>query len=325
VVLKVKSRGESVKALQKGLASLGYHPGPIDGIFGPSVEEAVCHFQMRNGLLVDGVAGPSTLKKYNAALDKALSDGKLESIEGFKVIEDPIPEVNLEPGEFYKWVKCPANIVDGYAGYSRLTLREDTAAAYRKLYDEVHSLGGVVTTAGGKRSLSSKSSPSRSKKSFHYTGRAFDLALPTGMQNPDKDPYLIQRDPDSSRKWIVWCRTENPEVPEVEIEACWVTSHKNSKGKRYTRLNSKPVTVRAFNFTSLAKKHGFERISGRRSFFSGGTYTGSEWWHFQWEVGLVAGETTFGEELLKAYSLEEAQKFIYWSESKNCRFRKEWF
>jgi hypothetical protein len=203
-------------------------------------------------------------------------------------------------------------------------LREDAAGAYTELYNEVHGLGGIITTAGGKRRLMSKTSASRSKKSMHYVGLAFDMALPTAMQNPDKDPYLIQRDGDS-RKWIIWCKTSDPSVPTITVDACWVSSHKDSKGRRYTQLNSKPVTCKAFNFTALARKHGFERISGRRSFFKGGRYTGSEWWHFQYERALTRGQSMFGEELLKIYPESEARAFLYWDESYDCVFGKTWF
>ena len=220
---------------------------------------------------------------------------------------------------------CPADKYKDYAGYKSLRLREDVAERYKALYNEVKELGGVVTTAGGRRSLAAKASPSRSRTSMHYLGRAFDLALPTGMQNPRKDPYVITRDPSESRKWIVWAKTTDTDVPLTTLDACVVKSAKNAKGKYYTQLHTQEISCRVFNFTELAKKHGFVRISARRSFFKGGSYSGSEWWHFQCEEGLRKGITRFGQELLKTYSLAEAQKFVYWDEAKDRVFGKNWF
>ena len=180
------------------------------------------------------------------------------------------------------------------------------------------ALGGVLTSAGGRRGLGSKAGPARSKKSMHYVGLALDLALPTGMQNPDKDPYLIEMEDD--RYWRVWCKTENPDVPEVTIKSAYAT---RKKGKSVIRF--KEIKCRAFDLTSLFEKHGWERIRARRSFFRGGAYGGAEWWHFQYEKALVPGVSKFGDELLKVYSLSQAKKFVYWSQSKGCVFKKTWF
>ena len=39
----------------------GYYNGNIDGIYGSQTQEAVRYFQRKNGLTVDGIAGPKTL------------------------------------------------------------------------------------------------------------------------------------------------------------------------------------------------------------------------------------------------------------------------
>ena len=49
-----------VRALQRQLARVGEHPGPIDGHFGPLTEAAVRDFQLREGLAVDGIVGKET-------------------------------------------------------------------------------------------------------------------------------------------------------------------------------------------------------------------------------------------------------------------------
>lgn len=54
-------RGHDVMQLQLILQSLGYDPGPIDGIFGPKTKNAVMRLQRDNGIRVDGIVGPQTL------------------------------------------------------------------------------------------------------------------------------------------------------------------------------------------------------------------------------------------------------------------------
>ena len=59
---KYGSRGEEVKQIQTKLKRWGYYNGNVDGIFGSQTLEAVKYFQRKNGLKVDGIAGPDTLK-----------------------------------------------------------------------------------------------------------------------------------------------------------------------------------------------------------------------------------------------------------------------
>lgn len=54
------SRGSVVSDLQSTLKSLGYSPGPVDGIFGGLTLAAVEAFQLARGLTVDGKVGPAT-------------------------------------------------------------------------------------------------------------------------------------------------------------------------------------------------------------------------------------------------------------------------
>ncbi len=59
---KMGSRSEEVRQIQTVLKSKGYYTGNIDGIFGTKTKNAVTAFQKANGLKVDGIAGPETLK-----------------------------------------------------------------------------------------------------------------------------------------------------------------------------------------------------------------------------------------------------------------------
>jgi N-acetylmuramoyl-L-alanine amidase len=65
LVLRVKTpfmTGELVKDVQRRLRKLGFHSGPIDGVFGPQTAAAVQAFQMSKRALVDGEVGPATAK-----------------------------------------------------------------------------------------------------------------------------------------------------------------------------------------------------------------------------------------------------------------------
>lgn len=59
---KYGSRGQEVITIQTKLKRWGYYTGSVDGIYGSKTVEAVKYFQRKNGLTVDGIAGPNTLK-----------------------------------------------------------------------------------------------------------------------------------------------------------------------------------------------------------------------------------------------------------------------
>jgi hypothetical protein len=56
------------------------------------------------------------------------------------------------------------------------------------------------------------------------------------------------------------------------------------------------------DLTALFNEHGFKSIRARRRFEEGASMMGAEWWHFQYEKGLIEAASTFGSELLKVYS-----------------------
>ena len=70
-VFKLNSRGPRVAELQQRLRQKGFDPGSETGVYTADTEAAVRSFQEKNGLGVDGVAGPNTI----AALSAALSPG----------------------------------------------------------------------------------------------------------------------------------------------------------------------------------------------------------------------------------------------------------
>jgi len=61
VLSKYGSRGNEVITIQTKLKRWGYYTGSIDGIYGTQTLNAVKYFQRKNGLTVDGIAGPKTL------------------------------------------------------------------------------------------------------------------------------------------------------------------------------------------------------------------------------------------------------------------------
>ena len=65
--LKRGSTGPDVRKLQEHLQARGFSPGNIDGTFGGGTEAALLAFQKSEGLLADGVAGPTTLAKLGLA------------------------------------------------------------------------------------------------------------------------------------------------------------------------------------------------------------------------------------------------------------------
>lgn len=65
------SSGARVTEIQTRLKNWGYYDGAVDGIYGRRTENAVRWFQRKNGLTVDGQAGPQTL----AALGLPSGDG----------------------------------------------------------------------------------------------------------------------------------------------------------------------------------------------------------------------------------------------------------
>jgi peptidoglycan L-alanyl-D-glutamate endopeptidase CwlK len=70
--LRVGSRGPAVRRLQRSLTDRGFRCGAIDGEFGHGTEAAVIAFQLSEGLLPDGVAGPRTLTALGLMTDDSL-------------------------------------------------------------------------------------------------------------------------------------------------------------------------------------------------------------------------------------------------------------
>lgn len=73
------SRGSEVTQIQTKLKRWGYYTGSVDGIYGTQTLNAVKYFQRRNGLTVDGIAGPATLRAMGINSSSGSSSGGSES------------------------------------------------------------------------------------------------------------------------------------------------------------------------------------------------------------------------------------------------------
>lgn len=293
--LKLDSRGEDVKTVQEGLKQLGFQPGPVDGVFGEKTEIAVIQFQEEHALYADGIVGPTTWRSLHRAL-------AIHSEEQLQPVGD------TTRAELMQWVRVPA---DAYRdGYDRFFLREDAAAAYMKIREIVTEAGGKLTSSGARRSLNANVGASRSATSFHYTGRALDLMVGSGMENRGRDPYVVTADGD--RYWRVFVRADGGQ--QMDIAAVTYGSRKSGK-----------ITSGKFlDLTNLFEQQGFRRIRARRSFFNGGTWLGAEWWHFQYETGLEQGISTFGNELLRVYTRDQLEDTPPW-QFRDRVFGVNWF
>ncbi|MEH1950045.1 MAG: peptidoglycan-binding protein [Nostoc sp.] len=68
-VLRYGSRKSDVQRLQTQLKQLGYYRDVVDGQYNASTEIAVAKFQKVKGLKLDGIAGPATQVKLQAAIE----------------------------------------------------------------------------------------------------------------------------------------------------------------------------------------------------------------------------------------------------------------
>lgn len=336
MVLKRGSNGADVAKLQAGLNEVLGLSLVADGAFGAATEDAVEAFQDKCDILSDGVAGPATLSRFNAAVSPAYQ------------ISAPIAAPAPEPGAVLRdcvFVNAPADrhprIPGNNGGFASHRLRNDVAKQYSSAKADANAAGAVVTTAGGVRPLSAGGGKDQSATSLHYCGLAFDLSLPSGMQRLD-DPYLVEAvvplaeqvanpaHPDA-RRWRVWARANIGETRTVRAVLA------AQKGDDLI-LTEQDVQACVVDLTAILASHGFAPIRARRralaklvcvepgKFRGPGRYTALEWWHFQCTTSLVAGATTFGAALLRVYDLATIKaNFAGWDVSKGAKWQVDWF
>jgi thermitase len=233
------------------------------------------------------------------------SDGGATATEGLVAeLEEP-EEADLET-TMIGLTTVPADKLG--QGYGDVTIRADLKESYLKALKQVRALGGILTSSGGIRHLSVKATPGRSKTSLHYTGRALDLFIHTGMKGPN-DRYAVVRDggSDAHPLWKVYCISETPDtadplydaslVQQIELEcAIW------RAGKTYSTIKR---SGRWICLTDVLARYGWNRIPARADWRS--NYLSVEWWHFQHHKGLIVGQSKFGPELTAVWPAHKVQ------------------
>jgi len=334
---------DDVRAVQEMLAFLGYMAedgrieGPsmvklkVDGLFGPRTEAAVLAFQEYEGILADGVVGPQTMEALENAYARRqveLSspglhfeerEAHLATDERLGNLQTRIPLVRVDTD---KWGE----------GYARITLRADAARAVESVREILQAHGAKLTTSGGIRSLAASVSANRSATSMHYVGRAIDLFVYSGMNHPfhedpeKSDPYVIvprasaplgTETGDTDRRWTVFARCAKDGPLAEEMSFTNAVTYRNRK-------SGVSGSGRYLNLTKLFEENGFKAIRARSAFLRGGSWLGAEWWHFQYEAGLVRGVSTFGGELLRTFPQSKVEGTPPWR-FRDRIFGETWF
>jgi DNA invertase Pin-like site-specific DNA recombinase/peptidoglycan hydrolase-like protein with peptidoglycan-binding domain len=91
-----------VRVLQRKLHSLGWQPGPVDGLYGPLTEAAVARFQQARGLAADGIVGRHTRKALKRAEREPLRRGagyaQPNGSPRVRTLQDKLKRLGLRPG-----------------------------------------------------------------------------------------------------------------------------------------------------------------------------------------------------------------------------------
>lgn len=187
-------------------------------------------------------------------------------------------------------------------GYPHFFIRADLAESYMGVYRQVHALGGILTSSGAIRALGADAAPGRSGTSLHYTGRAIDLLIHTGMQGT-VDPYVVVRDggPDEAPLWKVYCTSTTPDPGDPLYDESLLREGDLEAALWSEGLGYRTVKRRCLHFclTDVLAAHGWHRIPARRDWNT--SYLSVEWWHFQHHKGLEDGKTLFGDELRRVW------------------------
>jgi hypothetical protein len=239
-------------------------------------KDEVREFQRKYGLVADGLFGPDT---FDAWVMNAVQPPPL------KTVKVPLNNKHVADNLTYRYIK----------------VREDVASRLQAIVEHLESRGGVMTTAGGLRLLSSPVTAARSPTSYHYLGTAFDLGTYTGMVDPDTDPFVVEQE---GNCWRVWARVTDQNNQYKHTLKAVVANHKAKT------FDTKTVSGQFLNFTDLCAVNGFSRIASRAVPKTKTWYAGTEWWHFQAEP--KDPDAFYGDELLKTWSLEQASSSAAW-------------
>lgn len=112
--IRENSSGATVSKVQTELKALGYYSGKVTGNAGPKTVAAIKSFQGKNGLTADGIAGPQTIAKIDAAYEAkgGSSSGSGSSASGLKLNSKGTDVRNLQQDLTtlgYYWAKITGN------------------------------------------------------------------------------------------------------------------------------------------------------------------------------------------------------------------------
>ena len=112
--IRENSSGATVSKVQTELKALGYYSGQITGNAGPKTVAAIKSFQGKNGLTADGIAGPQTIAKIDAAYEAkgGSSSGSGSSASGLKLNSKGTDVRNLQQDLTtlgYYWAEITGN------------------------------------------------------------------------------------------------------------------------------------------------------------------------------------------------------------------------
>lgn len=112
--IRENSSGTTVSKVQTELKALGYYSGKVTGNAGPMTVAAIKSFQGKNGLTADGIAGPQTIAKIDAAYEAkgGSSSGSGSSASGLKLNSKGTDVRNLQQDLTtlgYYWAKITGN------------------------------------------------------------------------------------------------------------------------------------------------------------------------------------------------------------------------
>jgi hypothetical protein len=187
-------------------------------------------------------------------------------------------------------------------GFGALQIRSDLKDYYLGAYNKVKALGGILTSSGSLRALNAQVTSGRSRTSLHYTGRAFDLFVYTGMQGP-QDRYLVARDggTDAAPEWKLYCTSVVPSTADPDYDESLIQTGtlEYAMWRKNTGYATAQRTETYFCLSDVLASFGWMRIPSRPLWKT--DYMSVEWWHFQHHEGLVEGVSTLGEELFKIW------------------------
>ena len=112
--IRENSSGATVSKVQTELKALGYYYGQITGNAGPKTVAAIKSFQSKNGLTADGISGPQTIAKIDAAYEAkgGSSSGSGSSASGLKLNSKGTDVRNLQQDLTtlgYYWAEITGN------------------------------------------------------------------------------------------------------------------------------------------------------------------------------------------------------------------------